>query len=199
MHPTTLIPYPRSTKIIVDHIHTENPDIPKRTNEPYHIVENNEVVKSIFNYEKKKGRGMRILEWLLIGEMNQTKNYKVYAADFQIEVPMTQSKLIKSTQETYKTPSSPRRMQLNPITHIQTAEHINVNEHLLDEDIEKIVEGDEESDANKFVDDMINSKEDLDTKIDLGSHKESLEVEKVVDYMAIDEEVEEELAKAALI
>nr|GEU90086.1 hypothetical protein [Tanacetum cinerariifolium] len=47
-----------------------------------------------------------------------------------------------------------------------------VNEHLLDEDIEKIVKGDEESDANKFAEDMINNKEDIDTKIDLRSHKE---------------------------
>nr|GEV48974.1 hypothetical protein [Tanacetum cinerariifolium] len=74
-----------------------------------------------------------------------------------------------------------------------------VDEHLLDDDMEKIVEGDEESDANKLTVDMINSHKDPDTKIDHGSHKETLEVEEVVDYMSIDEAVEEESSEAALI
>ncbi|GKE30213.1 hypothetical protein Tco_1445597 [Tanacetum coccineum] len=36
MHPTTLIPYPIFTKKIVDHILTQNPDIPNRLHEHYH-------------------------------------------------------------------------------------------------------------------------------------------------------------------
>nr|GEW82738.1 hypothetical protein [Tanacetum cinerariifolium] len=74
-----------------------------------------------------------------------------------------------------------------------------VDEHLLDEDIEKIVDRDKESDANKFADDMINNQEDLCTRTYLASHKESPEVEKVVDYMSIDEEVKEESTEDALI
>ncbi|GJY42275.1 hypothetical protein Tco_0429545 [Tanacetum coccineum] len=78
MHPTTLIPYPRFTTIIVDHILIEHPDILQRLNEPYHIVENDEqVVKK-------------------------------------------------------------------------------VEEHLINEDIEKIMEGDDEIDTDKFVDDVLN-------------------------------------------
>nr|GEY00365.1 hypothetical protein [Tanacetum cinerariifolium] len=50
-----------------------------------------------------------------------------------------------------------------------------VNEHLVDEEIEKLVEGDKESDVNKFVDDILNSQEDTGTRIELMSHKESLE------------------------
>ncbi|GKE14295.1 hypothetical protein Tco_1421872, partial [Tanacetum coccineum] len=58
----------------------ENPyEIPNnkrnRTNEPYHKVENDKV--------------MRIPEWLLTEEMKQTKDYKVYAAEFQIVVSIT--------------------------------------------------------------------------------------------------------------
>ncbi|GKF64493.1 hypothetical protein Tco_0187941, partial [Tanacetum coccineum] len=73
-----------------------------------------------------------------------------------------------------------------------------VDEHMMDEDIEKLVKG-EYSDANKFDDDMINIQEDPDTKIDPESHKESLKAKKVVDYMFIDEEVEEEAVEDALI
>ncbi|GKA09049.1 hypothetical protein Tco_0688380 [Tanacetum coccineum] len=52
LHPKTVIPYPRFTKIIVDQIMTKNRDIPKWLHEHYHKAENNDVVKSIFNSEK---------------------------------------------------------------------------------------------------------------------------------------------------
>nr|GEU42342.1 hypothetical protein [Tanacetum cinerariifolium] len=48
----------------------------------------------------------------------------------------------------------------------------------MDEDIKKLVEGDE-IDADKFVADMFNIQEDPDTKIDPESHKESLKAKKI--------------------
>ncbi|GKD94791.1 hypothetical protein Tco_1374628, partial [Tanacetum coccineum] len=87
MHLTAVIPYLRSTKIIVDRFITENPNIPKRLHEHYHRVANDEIIKSIFNSGKNKER---------------------YISVFEVDVPMTQSQLIESTQETHKTPSSPR-------------------------------------------------------------------------------------------
>ncbi|GKE49857.1 hypothetical protein Tco_1481115 [Tanacetum coccineum] len=56
LDPTRLIPYPRFTMIIVDHYMTGHPDIPRRLHEHYHRVENDEVVKSIFNSGKNKER-----------------------------------------------------------------------------------------------------------------------------------------------
>nr|GEZ53636.1 reverse transcriptase domain-containing protein [Tanacetum cinerariifolium] len=50
----------------------------------------------------------------------------------------------------------------------------------MEEDINKLVEGDE-LDANQFAVDMIISQEDLSTRIDLESQKESLEAVKVTD------------------
>ncbi|GJX80569.1 hypothetical protein Tco_0328718, partial [Tanacetum coccineum] len=47
--------------------------------------------------------------------------------------------------------------------------------------------------------DMLNIQEENGTRMYTGSHKKSPEVEKVVDYMSIDEEVEEESTEAALI
>ncbi|GJY96476.1 hypothetical protein Tco_0513386 [Tanacetum coccineum] len=73
-----------------------------------------------------------------------------------------------------------------------------VDGHLLDEDIEKLVES-EESDANKFADDMMLSQEDPGTRIVPGSYKESPNVKKVIEYVFVDEEVEEETIDAALI
>ncbi|GKC54868.1 hypothetical protein Tco_1077613 [Tanacetum coccineum] len=73
-----------------------------------------------------------------------------------------------------------------------------VEQHMLDEDVNKLVEG-KESVANQFADDMIMSQEDPDTRIDPGSQKEIREMVKVTEYVAIDEEEEEETAKAELI
>ncbi|GJV86811.1 hypothetical protein Tco_1530749 [Tanacetum coccineum] len=164
MRLTKSIPYPSFTKIIIDHILTEHPDIPKRFNEPYHRAKNDEVVKSILNYGKRKERGMWILEWLLTKDMKQTTYYKVYATDFQTEVPMTQ------------------RRQPDPETLILKAEQIDIDS--VDEATRvsiatSRIKGDE-IDADKFDDDMLNSQEDPDTRID-------------------PEKVEEESVEAALI
>ncbi|GJV08274.1 hypothetical protein Tco_1345930, partial [Tanacetum coccineum] len=207
MHPTTLIPYLRFTKIIVDHILTEHTDIPKHLNESYHRVDNDKVVKLIFNSRKRKGLGMRIPKWLLTEEMKQTKHYKVYAGELNIEVLMTLSQPIESMQEMLSTPGAPmppnpqeQQALLQSIEDYEAQQAVkNVDEHLMDEDIENIVEGNEETNVDKFVEDVLNSQEDPDTRIEPMSHKESLEAEKVVDYMTINEEVEEESAEASLI
>ncbi|GJY26913.1 hypothetical protein Tco_0401639 [Tanacetum coccineum] len=45
----------------VDHYMTENPDISRRVHDNYHIVENDDLVKNIFNSRKnKEGAGMKI-------------------------------------------------------------------------------------------------------------------------------------------
>ncbi|GKD44046.1 hypothetical protein Tco_1268691 [Tanacetum coccineum] len=52
----------RFTKIIVDHYMTKNQDISRRFHDNYHRVENDDLVKSIFNSGKnKEGEGMLIL------------------------------------------------------------------------------------------------------------------------------------------
>ncbi|GKC54756.1 hypothetical protein Tco_1077501 [Tanacetum coccineum] len=190
MHLTAVIPYLRSTKIIVDRFMTENPNIPKRLHEHYHRVANDEIIKSIFNSGKNKER---------------------YVSVFEVDVPMTQSQLIESTQETHKTPSSPRppnlvehqgessaprkstiiqipiRRKSDSETLIPTSDEIDVTnldeatqvsiatarsledlkaqenietvgEHLVDEDIENIVEGGDNVDEDEFLDESLIAK-----------------------------------------
>ncbi|GJT28622.1 hypothetical protein Tco_0908897 [Tanacetum coccineum] len=200
MHPSISISYPRFTKLTMDYILTTYPYIPKRTNELHHYVANDEV----------------------------TEAYKVYTTDFQLVVPMTESQPTESSQGTNMTLSAPRspnpqkqqqgesiapkkpiiiriskRKQPDPEIPIPTAAQIDLEnlteaKHLLDEDVNKLVEG-EESDANKFADDMLLSQEDPGTTIDPGSYKESPEAKKVAEYVSVDEEVEEEKAEAVLI
>ncbi|GJU11909.1 hypothetical protein Tco_1134305 [Tanacetum coccineum] len=187
LHPTAVIPYLRFTKIIVDHILTKNPDLPKRIKEHYHKVENDEVIKSIFNYGKNKGLGMRIPEWMLTKEMKQAKHYKLYAAEFRIYVLMTQilwkrhpnpeKPILTATQIDIASLDEATQMSLATarcIKDFEPQQEIKkIDKYFVDEEIEKIMEGDKESDANKFVNDILNSQEDLSTRREPESHKES--------------------------
>ncbi|GKE30445.1 hypothetical protein Tco_1445829 [Tanacetum coccineum] len=94
---------------------------------------------------------------------------------------MTRSQPIKSTQGTNRTPSAPRppnpqeqQVSIAIARSVKDYEALHavkkVDKHLTDEDIEKLVEG-EDFDANKLTDNMINSQEDPDIRIDPGSHK----------------------------
>ncbi|GKG30148.1 hypothetical protein Tco_0420046, partial [Tanacetum coccineum] len=74
-HPTTLIPYPRFTKLIVSHYMTAFPEISRRAHDKYHNLEDDEMVKSIFNSGKNKaGVGMKIPSWMITDEMKLTEN-----------------------------------------------------------------------------------------------------------------------------
>ncbi|GKA24754.1 hypothetical protein Tco_0710787 [Tanacetum coccineum] len=60
----------------------------------YHILEDNMMVKNIFNSGKHKDRvGMQILSWMITDEMKLTENYRMYVAAFWIDVLRTQSQL----------------------------------------------------------------------------------------------------------
>ncbi|GKD64771.1 hypothetical protein Tco_1306879 [Tanacetum coccineum] len=97
-HPSTLIPYPRFTKLIVGHYITAYPEISRRVRDKYHNLEHDEMVKSIFNLGKNKaGVGMKIPSWMITDEMKLTENYRIYAEVFGVDVPTTQSQPIEST------------------------------------------------------------------------------------------------------
>ncbi|GJU38566.1 retrovirus-related pol polyprotein from transposon TNT 1-94 [Tanacetum coccineum] len=90
-HPTTLIHYPRFTKLIASHYMTTFPDISRRAHDRYHNLEDDNMVKSIFNSGKHKdGDGMKILSWMITNEMKLTYNYQMYVVVFGVDVPMTQ-------------------------------------------------------------------------------------------------------------
>ncbi|GJW45070.1 hypothetical protein Tco_0073869, partial [Tanacetum coccineum] len=177
MHLTALIPYPRFTMIIVDHFMTENPDIPKRLHEHYHRVANDEVVKSIFNSGKnKESHGMKIPGWILTEEMKLTAHYQMTLSAHRIPNPdTTHAELSDPCKPTVIRFHVPR--QLDPETPIPTASkiYIDIQEHLVVEEIETMVEGTENVDVDEFMDEIFNDQEDPGNRIEPGSHKESLE------------------------
>nr|GEX21476.1 hypothetical protein [Tanacetum cinerariifolium] len=205
LHSTSLIPYPRFTKIIFGHYMTNFPEISRRARDKYHNLKDNDLMKNIFNSRRYKDKvGMKILDWMISEEMKQTKHYRMYAEVFGIDVPLTQSQPTESTQGTHRTPSAPRSIHLTtpaPITMVDTADELIlqdtlkvssaehksrqeqearenvalVKEHLASVEIEKMVEGQE-----NVVDDSLiprNAEHNiLGTRLEPRSDKESPKV-----------------------
>ncbi|GJR54083.1 hypothetical protein Tco_1404604 [Tanacetum coccineum] len=118
-HPATSIPYPRFIKIIISHYMTIFPEISRRARDAYHNLQDDDIMKNIFNSGRNKNKvGMRIPPWMITEEMKLTEHYKMYAEVFGLDVPMIQSQPTESTQGTHRTLSAPRSP--NPAT--ETAE-----------------------------------------------------------------------------
>ncbi|GJW78456.1 retrovirus-related pol polyprotein from transposon TNT 1-94 [Tanacetum coccineum] len=109
-HSTTLIPYPRFTKIIIGHCMTNFPEISRRGRDKYHNLSDDDVMKNIFNSGRYKDKfGMKIPNWIITKEMKLTEHYRMYAKVFGLDVPLTRSQPTESTQGTHRTLSAPRR------------------------------------------------------------------------------------------
>ncbi|GJT99296.1 retrovirus-related pol polyprotein from transposon TNT 1-94 [Tanacetum coccineum] len=118
-HPATSIPYPRFTKIIINHYMIIFPEISRRAQDAYHNLQDDDIMKNIFNSGRNKNKvRMRIPPWMITEEMKLTEHYKMYAEVFGLDVPMIQSQPTESTQGTHRTLSAPRSP--NPAT--ETAE-----------------------------------------------------------------------------
>ncbi|GKA76862.1 hypothetical protein Tco_0783323 [Tanacetum coccineum] len=108
-HPTSSIPYPRFTKIIFIHYMTIFPDISRRARDKYHNLQDDDIMKNIFNSGRHKDKvGMQIPTWMITEEMKHTEPYQMYAEVFGIDVTLTQSQPTESTQGTHRKPSAPR-------------------------------------------------------------------------------------------
>ncbi|GJV02085.1 copia protein [Tanacetum coccineum] len=108
-HPTSSIPYPRFTKIIISHYMTNFPKISRRARDIYHNMKDDDIMKNIFNSGRHKDRvGMKIPDWMISDEIKHTEHYRMYAKVFGIDVPLTQSQPTESTQGMHRTPSAPR-------------------------------------------------------------------------------------------
>ncbi|GJU31973.1 hypothetical protein Tco_1175562 [Tanacetum coccineum] len=91
-HPTSSISYPRFTKIIISHYMTSFLEISRRARDMYHILQDDDIMKNIFNSGRHKDKvGMQIPDWMITEEMKHTEHYRMYAEVFGIDVPLTQS------------------------------------------------------------------------------------------------------------
>ncbi|GJT04845.1 retrovirus-related pol polyprotein from transposon TNT 1-94 [Tanacetum coccineum] len=72
-HPTSSIPYPRFTKIIISHYMTNFPEISRRARDIYHNLKDDDIMKNIFNSGRHKDRvEMKIPDWMISDEIKYT-------------------------------------------------------------------------------------------------------------------------------
>ncbi|GJY86337.1 hypothetical protein Tco_0500363 [Tanacetum coccineum] len=112
LHPTAknkVVPDPRYTKLIINHILAKYPKIPKRITEPHHNITDDDVVGYMISSVRSNAKGMRIPDELLTEDMKKTEAYKWYDDGFRgVEILMTQPSPIVSSQGTHRTFSAPR-------------------------------------------------------------------------------------------
>ncbi|GJU44800.1 hypothetical protein Tco_1202066 [Tanacetum coccineum] len=182
-NPATMLPYPRFTKLIASHYMTALPEISKRAHDRYRNLKDDVMIKSIFNSGKNKTIvGMKILDWMITEEMKLMENYRLYVEVFGVDVPTTQSQPTVPTQGTDRTTSAPRtptllllkeNRVLNEVlqdtlqvslaekkSHDEDEARENmeqVKQHLMAEEIEKLVEGSENVAENvtEYVDENV--------------------------------------------
>ncbi|GJS58645.1 hypothetical protein Tco_0653429 [Tanacetum coccineum] len=177
-NPSTQIPYPRFTKIIIGYYMTVFLEISRRARNNYHNLEDNAMVKNIFNsWRHKDDVGMKISSWMIMDEMKLTDQYRM-------------------------TPSTPRLLNLETDEGESSALQKSIvilKEHLIAKEIEKLVE--ETENVEKFNVNSFTLRQDdtqtiPGTRLELGSDKESPEVEITTEVQPINiNEEEEESAK----
>ncbi|GJV65508.1 hypothetical protein Tco_1476336 [Tanacetum coccineum] len=167
------IQYPRFIKLIIADLMKKFPNIPQRIDEDYHFIKDNIPLVSVYTTRNVLVQGMLILDEFLTEEIRATDDFKEYETGKKRKQRARETssprKPLKVTirQKKQSTPSIP------PLDNIA-----KVQEKLDEEEIKKMVEGDEdeESYASEFDDIMINDDvNDSGTKIEPGSHKEHLE------------------------
>ncbi|GKA08822.1 hypothetical protein Tco_0688153 [Tanacetum coccineum] len=85
------------------------PKISRRARDMYHNLQDDDIMKNIFNSGRHKDKvGMQIPDWMIIEEMKHTEHYRMYAEVFGLDVPLNQSQPTEFTQGTHRTPSAPR-------------------------------------------------------------------------------------------
>ncbi|GJU57494.1 hypothetical protein Tco_1235260 [Tanacetum coccineum] len=125
---------------------------------------------------------------MITDEMKLTDNYRMYATVFGVDVPTTQSQPIEFTQGT-RTTSTPRSP--NPNVDEGESNVQKVEEHLIAEEIKKLVEGSKNVE-NVEVDSSTLRQNDPDTRLEPKSNKESPEVEITAEVKPVNINKEEE-------
>ncbi|GJS76094.1 retrovirus-related pol polyprotein from transposon TNT 1-94 [Tanacetum coccineum] len=186
-HATSSIPYSRFTKIVVNHYMTIFPDISRRARDMYHNLQDDDIMKNIFNSGRHKTKTTS-------APRSPNPDKEVVESSAPSRSTMIRLRLLER-RSTRLTPPAPvptvdkaDEMILQDTLQVSLAEHKSreeqearenvalVDEHLASEEIEKMVEEQE-----NIVDDSSIPRNDESnipgTRIEPRSDKESPEVE----------------------
>ncbi|GJS29095.1 hypothetical protein Tco_0489715 [Tanacetum coccineum] len=192
-HPTSSIPYPRFTKIIISHYMTNFLEISRCARDRYHNLKDDDIMKNIFNSGRYKDKvGMKIPAWMISKEMKHTEHYRMYAEVFGIDVHLTQSQLTESTQGMHRTPSVPRRStRLTPLAPMPTVD--KADEMILQDTLQNVIDDSSipRNDDQNIPGTRLEPKSDTESpKVEI-TNDEEVEITNVVIPMNVNEEEEE--------
>ncbi|GJZ38861.1 hypothetical protein Tco_0585424 [Tanacetum coccineum] len=209
-----VIQYPPFTKLIIADILSKFESIPKRLEEEYHLIKDDTLFVSMYTTGKVIVKGLLIPADLITDEIQDTQEYKDYVEEFvkkgkcvaretKSPIPSLKIRVRKQKPISHTIPPLSDDRERDDITEAtlliltlqktikitEKQENIAaVEKKILEEDIDKIVEGkDKESYASEFVDSIFLDEEDFGTRLEPESHKENLK-----EINDDDEEEEEE-------
>ncbi|GJY03256.1 hypothetical protein Tco_0361408 [Tanacetum coccineum] len=166
-HLSIQILYPRFTKPIIGYYMTEFPKISHRSRDKYHNLEDDVMVKNIFNSRKHKDDvGMKIPSWKITDEMKLTDHYRMSPNPETNEGES--SALQKSTIIRLHIPQR-RSTRLTPPTPIPTT--VEADDIILQDTIQLSLAEQKSRDEREAKQNVKN------TRLEPRSDKESLEVE----------------------
>ncbi|GKB95609.1 hypothetical protein Tco_0981746 [Tanacetum coccineum] len=194
-----VIQYPRFTKLIIADLMKKFNSIPLRLEEDYHFIKGDILLVSVYTTENVTVQGMLIPNDFITDDIRYTEEYKEYMKVFVRKKRKQVSRETSSPRKSLKVTIKQKKPSTTPLLHprddrerdemaeatllsltlhkttlaTEAKENIaKVQEKLDEEEIEKMVEGedDEELYASEFTDSMLN--DDFDIRIEPGSHKE---------------------------
>ncbi|GJY82867.1 hypothetical protein Tco_0496243 [Tanacetum coccineum] len=166
-HPTSSIPYPRFTKIIISHYMTSFPEISRRARDRYHNLKDDDIMKNIFNSGRYKDKvGMQIPDWMISKEMKHTEHYRMYAEAPNPKMDKAESSAPKrSTVIRFRLPER-RSTRLTPPAPVPTVD--KADEMILQDTLQvSLAEHKSQEEQEEQIENVMSPKSD----------KESLEVE----------------------
>ncbi|GJW63627.1 hypothetical protein Tco_0115511 [Tanacetum coccineum] len=167
------------------------PSISSRSEEDYHSIKDDIPLGSVYTIGNVTVRGMMIPGELLIDDIRVTKEYKEYKEKFvRVDVLIIQQEPVESTQGTHRTPRATRTP--TPTTEKKRKSREFAGESSTPRKSMKIIikqkqpsttliphpsnDEEEDSHASAFAYSVLRDKEDTETRIEPGSHKEHPEI-----------------------
>nr|GEV47865.1 hypothetical protein [Tanacetum cinerariifolium] len=216
-HPSTLTPYPRFTKLIVSHYMTTFLEISHRVCDKYHNLEDDEMVKSIFNSWKNKAGGRCSYDLVITDTTNAPRTLNPDVDEGESSAPQNSTVIrlrIPLRRSNRLTPPTPilttieaDDIILQDTIQLSLAEQKihdkleanqnvqKVKEHLIAEEIEKLVEGTENVENVKVDSSTLRQNDNqnvLDTRLEPRSNKKSPEVEITTEVQLVNVNEEDE-------
>ncbi|GJV16736.1 hypothetical protein Tco_1362059 [Tanacetum coccineum] len=181
-----IIQYPRFTKLIIDDIMEKFESIHKRLEEDYHTIKDDTQLVNVYTTrevtvhemmipndlltDKKKRKGTQVA-----GETSSPR--KSLKIRFKQQNPISTTPIPPSDDrerdEIIEASQLSISLEKTAKVYEEQQNVAVVEETLLEEDVEKIVEGDDDLDGTEFADTVLLSDEDSGDMLEPGSHKEN--------------------------